>query len=460
MKTVIQKLAKKTLGDVYDRLVLPKHFIVALGANIIRRFPAKNLKVIGVTGTNGKTSTCFFIHSILYKAGYRTGLMTTVGCGVDNQIEPQITHMTSQPIQVTLKWIMKMQAEDKLDWLVLEVTSQALAQFRILGIPIDIAVMTNVTHEHLDYHTTFERYLNAKLKLFRLANRHKKGRRLGIVNANDGNAVSFVDVIENVVAYSPIFSNDKTIAHPSRLKLHLDGSSYTLEIEDDCYNIVCNLPGSFNVDNSMAAALVGRAIGLNQTQIEEGIKALETVEGRMINIEEGQDFTVIVDFAHTPDSFERIFKDLKPLVKGRLIALFGSPGRRDKIKRGVQGKIAGHYADILILTEDDHRDEDGQTILKQIAKGAAQADKKIGKDVFLVLDRSQAIKKALKEAQKGDMVLLLGKGHEKSIARADGDHYWDEVEIARRHLKTMLNKDKKPPKRTTKSKKKISKAKS
>ena len=445
MKRVVKKLAKKTLGDIYDKVVLPKHYGVAVAANLKRGFPAKNLKVIGITGTNGKTSTAFLVHAVLRKAGYNVGLMTTVAYGLNDDIKPPVFHMTTQPIEVTLNRITGMKKQG-IDWLVLEVTSQALSQFRVLGIPIDIAIMTNVTHEHLDYHKTFDKYVQAKLKLFKMADRNKKGRRLGIVNGDDENAALFADEITNVIAYSMQPSSDKTIARPVNIKLQPTSSRYTLKIKDDSYDIVCNLPGGFNIENSMIAALCARVIGISKKHIEEGIKSLKEIEGRMTSIDAGQDFPVIVDFAHTPDSFSKLFKDLRPLVKGRIIALFGSPGRRDKIKRALQGKIAGQYADVLVITEDDERDEDGLGIMRQIANGAEKENMEIGKDILLVRDRKQAIETALRQAEsKDDMVLLLGKGHEKHIYRADGEHPWDEIATAKAALKKILSK----PSKTT-----------
>ena len=452
MKKIVKKIVKKTLGDVYNKAVLPKHYGVAVAANLKRGFPAKGLKVIGVTGTNGKTSTAFLIYSILYQSGYSTGLMTTVAYGLNDKINPQVAHMTSQPVEVMLNRIAAMKKEG-LEWLVMEVTSQALVQFRVLGVPIDIAVMTNVTHEHLDYHGTFEKYVQAKLRLFKMADRNKKGRRLGIINSDDESAALFADAITNVMAYSSQSSSDKTIARPSNVKLKPTSSSYTLNYKDDKYDILCNLPGSFNIENSMAAVLCARAIGLNKKQIETGIKSLKEVEGRMTSIDAGQSFAVIVDFAHTPDSFEKLFQDLRPLVRGRLIAMFGSAGRRDKIKRAVQGEIAAKYADLLVITEEDDRDEDGLAILEQIARGATKENKRIGEEILLVHDRRQAIKVALQAAQhKQDMVIMLGKGHEKSIIRTDGEHAWDEIGLAYKTLKKIVEDGKKKKSSPNKSK--------
>jgi UDP-N-acetylmuramoyl-L-alanyl-D-glutamate--2,6-diaminopimelate ligase len=181
-------------------------------------------------------------------------------------------------------------------------------------------------------------------------------------------------------------------------------------------------------------------VGLSRQQIEQGISALEGVEGRMTRIDEGQDFDVIVDFAHTPDSFEKLFKDLKPVVKGKLIAVFGSAGRRDETKRPVQGELAGKYCDTVIITEEDDRDIDGNEIMEQIAAGAEKAGKAREKDLFLVLDRTAAIQSAIDRAQPGDTVLLLGKGHEKTIERANGENPWDEIATAHSALKKRLNK--------------------
>ena len=438
MKRVVKKLALKTLGGAYHKAVLPKHFGTAVTANLKRGFPARGLKVIGITGTNGKTSTAFLIHSILCEAGYKTGLMTTVAYGLNRDIKSSALHMTSQPIEITLNRISQMKKQG-IDWLILEVTSQALSQFRILGIPIEIAIMTNVSHEHLDYHKTFEKYVQAKLRLFKIANRNRRGRRLGIINGDDENAVLFADEIANVISYSLQANTDRMIAHPTNIKLTPSGSHYTLKIEDDTYDITCCLPGRFNIENSMCAALCARAIGVDRKDIEVGVENLKEVEGRMTNIEAGQDFNVIVDFAHTPDSFHKLFEDLRPLVKGRMIAVFGSPGRRDKIKRAVQGKITGQYADLIIITEDDDRDEDGLAIMQQIAKGAIKAGKKINEDIILIHRREEAIERALREASdKNDMVLLLGKGHEKSIIRNDGEHPWDEIALAHKLLKKIL----------------------
>lgn len=399
--------------------------------NTVNGFPSKGFKVIGVTGTNGKTSTSFLIHRMLHEAGFKVGLMTTVGYGVGNDIQPQIHHMTNVSVPELMQR-MKWMHEQGVEWLVLETTSHALAQHRVWGVPYSVAVFTNLTHEHLDYHRTFERYRNAKRMLFKMANRNKQGLRIGIVNADDPNGHYFASDVANPVLYGV----EQGDVRATDIKLQPSGVDYNTEIDGETYKIHCNLPGSFNVYNSLAAVCVGKALGLSREKIEKGIAALEGVEGRMTRIDEGQDFDVIVDFAHTPDSFEKLFKDLKPVVKGKLIVMFGSAGRRDEAKRAVQGELAGRYADEVIVTEEDDRDTDGIAIMKQTAEGAEKAGKQRDKDLFLVHDRTEAINFAIKRAKKGDTVLLLGKGHEKTIERANGENPWDEIATAHAAVKS------------------------
>ena len=424
-----RKIVKKFIPKGLFPAIEPYgHLAEAVLFNTINGFPARGMKVIGVTGTNGKTTTSFMVHRMLHEAGFKVGLMTTVAYGVGDDIRPQVHHMTNVPLpelMQRLKWMRK----QGIEWLVFETTSQGLAQNRVWGVPYSVAVMTNVTHEHLDYHKTFERYRDAKRKLFKIANKH--GLRTGIINAEDPSAELFKSDIAHPITYGVGVGDVRAVD----VKLTPDGSTYTAKASDESYDIHCQIPGSFNVSNSLAVVCVGRALGLSKAQIEQGIAALTGVEGRMTNIDEGQDFSVIVDFAHTPDSFEKLFKDLRPVVKGKLICMFGSAGRRDEGKRTVQGELAGSYCDEVVITEEDDRDIDGQEIMDQIAVGAEKAGKVRDKDLFLVHDRTEAIQFAVDRAQKGDTVILLGKGHEKTIERADGEHPWDEIGTARAALK-------------------------
>lgn len=426
-----RSVVKKAIpSSVFKKVEPIGHTGEAILRNAQKGFPAKGLKVIGVTGTNGKTSTCFLIHKMLTEAGFKVGLMSTVAYGYRNDIKPQMTHMTTQTVPVLLKRIEELKAQG-MEWLILETTSHALTQGRVWGIPYSVAVMTNITHEHLQYHGTFERYLAAKVKLFKLTNKNKQGLQVGIVNAEDPNAKAFTSAIAHPVTYGIGIGDIQA----KNVKLLATGVDYNAVTPDETYHITCNLPGSFNVSNTLAAVGVGRALGLNKAQIERGIAALEGVEGRMTQVDEGQDFTVIVDYAHTPDSFEKLFKDMRPVIKGKMIVLFGSLGGGDKAKRPLQGELAGKYADEVIVTMEDDRKEDPKTILNDIAVGAEKAGKVRDKNLFIIHDRPAAIQFAMNRAKKGDTVMLLGKGHEKTIEDAEGEHPWNETEMARKALK-------------------------
>jgi UDP-N-acetylmuramoyl-L-alanyl-D-glutamate--2,6-diaminopimelate ligase len=429
------------------------HGAEAVLENTLMGFPSHGLKVIGVTGTDGKTTTCTLITQMLRHNGFKVAMMTTISVdyGDGRGPQPNPSRLTTPGSLQLLKKIKKIKASGA-EWLVLETSSQALAQHRVWSVPYSVAVMTNVNHEHLDYHGTFERYRDAKKRLFVQTNRNRKGLRVGIANADDPNGTLFASAVKNPITYGV----KKGDLQASKIELSPSGSKYEATIGDDTYQIECHLPGSFNIYNSLATVAVGRALGLTSEQISAGIASLKAVEGRMTRVDEGQDFTVIVDYAHTPESFEKIFNEVRPLSKGKLIVVFGSAGRRDEAKRAQQGRVAGRDCDVVIVTEEDDRDMDGQEILTEIAEGAEKTGKKRDKDLFLVHAREEAVQKAIAMARKDDIVLLLGKGHEKSIlsngpqatelrhiAQSDDDprrvikRDYDEVSVARQELKKL-----------------------
>lgn len=410
----------------YDSLVVPYHIGKAAVFSVAKGFPGKRMTVIGVTGTNGKTTTSFMIWKMLNQAGRKAGVMTTVGWGVD-EIHEQMEHMTTVDVKLLNERIKKI-ADAGAEYLVLEITSHALAQHRDLGIPIDVAVMTNVTHEHLDYHKTFERYRDAKRKLFKKA-------KYGIVNADDPSAGYFESDVEKYITYGIKYGDLKA----EKIKLRPDGVEY---VTSDGLKIRTQIAGQFNVSNSLACVAVGRRLGLSDKEIADGIFALTEVEGRMVKVDCGQNFTVIMDYAHTPDAFEKLLPDMKKATEGRLIVMFGSAGgRRDPSKRKPMGVIAGKYADVVVLTEEDDRDTPGDEILEMIAEGARESGKKDGKDLFKIHDRPTAILESCKMAKKGDTVMFLGKGNEKTIERAHGaDAYYELDEIKKALAKIKKGK--------------------
>ena len=411
----------------YNNLVIPYHKLKAMMMAYKYRFPGKRMRVIGVTGTNGKTSTCFMIWKMLNEAGHKTGLMTTVAWGVD-KLEEQIEHMTTVDTETLNKRMQKI-AESGAEFLVLEITSHALAQNRIYGVPIEIAVMTNVTHEHLDYHKTFKNYRDAKRKLFKVA-------KYGVINEDDESWSYFAGDVDEYITYGI----NGGILKAEKIELAAEGVKYEVRGADEKLKIRTHIPGKFTVYNSLAATAVGMKLGLTKKQIEDGILALVSVEGRMNRVNEGQDFEVIVDYAHTPDAFIKVFESVVPGKKGRIISLFGGAGRRDESTRAERGEIGAKNSDIVIITEDDSRDEDRTLIVEEFARGAEKAGKTCEKDLFVILDREEAIEKAISLAKKDDIVLVLGKGHEKTILRTEGAVPFEDLKVVRKVLKKMLKK--------------------
>lgn len=447
----------------YNKIVLPYHFLKAGLAGVRYGFPGKKMTVIGITGTNGKTSTAFLVWKMLSRAGYKTGLMTTVAWGGlpemvgaegddgslkagEDGLHQQTKHMTTVD-SMTLNRRMKTIYEAGAEFLVLEVTSHAMTQFRTLGIPIEVAGMTNLTHEHLDYHKTFEKYRAAKCKLFKKA-------KFGIANADDASAVFFMHEVKKGLTYGV----KKGSLRARNIELSAEGVSYEvkgIEIEraekavgvtDDTkykvsdFTIQTQIPGAFTVYNTLLAAGIGLRLGLNETQIREGIYALKSVEGRMNRIDLGQNFVAIVDYAHTPDAFLKVFESVAPNERGRIIAVFGGAGRRDETTRDERGEIAAKYADICIITEDDSRDEDPMAIAKMFLVGCERQGKALDKGVLFELDRRKAIEKACAMAKKGDIVLILGKGHEKTILRKNGADPFEDLKETERAIKRIIEK--------------------
>lgn len=431
----------------YNQLVIPYHALKAAYAAYKYDFPGRKMRVIGVTGTNGKTSTCFLIWKMLNAAGYKTGLMTTVAWGVD-KLEEQVEHMTTVDVGVLNARMQKI-AETGAEFLVLEITSHALVQHRTFGVPIEIAVMTNVTHEHLDYHRTFDNYRDAKRRLFKMA-------KFGVINEDDKTWAYFANDVKEYITYGV----NSGMLRAKEVELQADGVQYQIEV-DQTIRVILNdaelnpegsekekkknkttkikirtqIPGKFTVYNSLAAAAVGLKLGLTKAEIEDGILALASVEGRMNRINEGQNFEVIVDYAHTPDAFLKVFESVVPGKKARIIALFGGAGRRDESTREERGAIAAKNSDIVIVTEDDSRDEDKEMIAEEFVRGAKKYGKKLNKDLFVELDREKAIQEAIGLAKKDDIVLILGKGHEKTILRAEGAVPFEDLKVAKKILR-------------------------
>lgn len=392
--------------------------------NLIYGFPARKFKVIGITGTNGKTTTAFLVHRMLHEAGFNVGLMTTVGYGVGDDIKSPPDHYTNVPTPLMMKRLKELKDQGA-DWLVMEVTSMALAQSRVWGVPFRLAAMTNISQDHLDYHGTMDNYINAKVKLFRLVNNNRKGLRTGVINADDATAGRFAAAIKTPLTYGIKQGDLKA----EDIELSAMGGSFQVAAKDENYIISSHLPGKFNVYNALAAIGIGRALGLSRLEIERGIAALAGVPGRMTPIEAGQKFDVLVDFAHTPDALENVLKASKELTKGKVLLVFGATGDRDKSKRPLMGEVAAKNADRIFLTDDETYTEDPAKIIEEVNKGIVEAGGQ--SRTKIVADRLAAIQAAFAAAEAGDTVLLTGIGHQTTRNMGGKEELWNEIEIAR-----------------------------
>ncbi len=413
--------------EVFKKVEPYGHWAEAVIAQTKHGFPARGLNIIGVTGTTGKTTTVTLMASVLRAAGYKTAYFTTVEHDFGNGPVHNAARLTTLGAPQLVRNI-KTAKDNGVEWIVIEVASHALVQRRIWGVPLKAAIFTNLTHEHLDYHGTFEAYREAKLMLFKQA---KKYGGIGIVNADDPSADYFTQTVHSLT-----YGRSKPADVSAKdIKTTSAGSSFTVVPKiGDSFGIKTGLPGSFNVSNVLGVVTAGLALGISNEAIAKGIADLPAVKGRMASYKTDKGFSAIIDFAHTPDSFEKIFKEIRPVTKGKLTAVFGKAGERDQESRYIQGELAAEYCDRIILTEDDPRSERNEDINAQIKEGIARSSKK--PEVYEDNDRAKAIDLAVSKAGKGDVILLLSKGHEKTIAIAGGkEKPWDEVKALKIALK-------------------------
>jgi UDP-N-acetylmuramoyl-L-alanyl-D-glutamate--2,6-diaminopimelate ligase len=402
-------MIKKLLRQIVpEPIIQASHKIRGVAAAYNYGFPAKKMIVIGVTGTKGKTTTSTLIAKILEQAGYKVGLLTTVNFKIGDKEWVNETNMGTLP-PFKLQKLLKEMADAGCQYVVLETTSHSLAQHRVYGIDYAVAVFTNLSHEHLDYHKSLEEYRNTKGKMF------AGNPGLIVVNADDKTADYFLSFkADKKVTYGLDHKADVT-AKKILYDATATGSHFSLITSRGDASIQTSLPGRFNVYNILAATATTLYLGIELPTIKTAIQNLKSVAGRMEKVDVGAPFSTIVDYAHTPDSFEKIYETIRPATKGRIIHVFGLTGDRDRTKRPIMGAIAGRNADIVILTDDEPYTEDPQQIVNEIAKGVprgASKEKPIKENInfFKILDRREAINKALSLAQKGDVVLITGMG--------------------------------------------------
>ena len=388
------------------------HLGIAILANLFYGFPSRKLRVIGVTGTDGKTTTVGLIYRILDSAGLDASMVTSVGAVIGEKNYDVGFHVTT-PSSFAIQKFFKKALDAGSKFLVLETTSHALDQYRVFGIDFEVGVLTNVTHEHLDYHKTYQNYLKTKAKLLKMS-------RKAIVNRDD---MSF-SLISNI-------KNQKS-------KMITYGLESNADINPKNFPFKTNLIGEFNKYNILAAISVCKALGIKDEVIRKGIKSFVVPKGRE-DIVYKKDFTVMIDFAHTPNAFEQILRSVHPMTKGRLIHVFGSAGARDATKRPLMGKISSKYADLIILTAEDPRSESVEKINEEIESGIMNHELRKTK-VLKIPSRKEAIETAIKMAKKGDCVIMTGKSHEKSMNYGRGEIPWDEYGIVNKILKIKNQK--------------------
>ena len=397
--------------------------------------PSHHLTVVGITGTDGKTTTAYLAVAALEAAGRRAGMIGTIATRVGGRTDAHEAHATT-PEAPELQATLRAMVDAGDDIAVVETTSHGLALDRVASVLYDVAILTNLTHEHLELHGTWEAYRDAKLSLFdRLGAAHHvpKPRPVAaaaIVNLDDPSAGAFIGTARGagarVVTYGTEEAADIRATHitedAGRLTADIEGSTGRATVE-------LRLAGRFNVHNALAVVALGEVLDLDPALIRTGLASVEGVPGRMERLDAGQPFGVIVDFAHSPASLQTVLDLLAPAAAARgggLIAVFGSAGERDTAKRPQMGRIAGERARLVVVTDEDPRGEDREAILDEIARGAEAAGKRRGQDLQLIADRRAAIAAAFEAARPGDIVLLAGKGHERSIIGSEGEQPWDE----------------------------------
>ena len=417
-------------------------------------YPSRKMPVTGVTGTEGKSSTVYMIWQLLTLLGKKAGFISTVQQCLGGEVFWNSEHQTTPEAPVVQKLLCEM-ADNGCEYAIMEASSHGLSQLtnRLGDVEFCSSVMTNVTHEHLEFHGTFEQYRHDKANLFRALDNFKNSavsfEPFGVINADDKSSRYFAEATRHKTFTFSAEGESADIVMEA-IESGASGNWYVVIIPslNEHISIRDRLPGSFNSRNVLAAILtVSGLLKLPVREITPFVKELKPVKGRMTTVNKGQPFEVVVDYAHTPSSFRTIFPPLRSRMNktgGRIISVFGSAGERDTKKRGEQGKIAADYCDIIVLTDEDPRGENPQDILEEIAGGIEQEnmpDNAVhfirNENLFLIPDRFLAIRKALDLARKGDLVIFLGKGHENSIIYADHVVPFDEITEVEKALAEM-----------------------
>lgn len=422
-------LAQKVIEGLSVPVVIVENTVRVMGliANIIEDYPSKQLKLIGVTGTNGKTTVTHLVEKILEKADKTCGLIGTLGNRASSSKQYDETKHTT-PQSPELQKYLRSMIDQGISYTVMEVSSHALEQDRVIGCEFDTAIITNITQDHLDFHITMDNYTNAKLKLFTSLNTNNKAKKTAIINLDDPSAQKFIDAMGDsveIITYG--ISSDADIVARD-IEYSFEGTVFTCKSKCDVFEIRLKLKGQFSVYNSLAAIAAALSEEIAVETIQAALSEVENVAGRFEVV--SQKPLVIVDYAHTPDGLENILSAARDLVPsdGKLITVFGCGGDRDPTKRPKMGRIAQEYSDKIIITSDNPRTEDPQQIITDILAGL----KSLNNDrTYVELDRYQAISLAVKEANDSDVLVVAGKGHEDYQILKNETIHFDDREVVR-----------------------------
>lgn len=393
-------------------------------------FPATKMNVIGITGTNGKTTTTHLVKAILEEVDQKVGLIGTIHNIIDNQNFP-VSNTTPLPLE--LQEVFAQMVQVNTDSVVMEVSSHALDLGRVAGVEFDVAVFTNLTQDHLDYHETMEKYLEAKSKLFSdlAQNGIKKRDKYAIINSDDSGAAYLIERSGGqVVTYG--IKNEADVRAVD-IDIQASGVKFSVQFPGGTTNLSLKMTGMFSVYNALAAFAVGLCEQVPVEKIKSALERVTGVDGRFELVDEGQDFAVIVDYAHTPDSLENVLNTAKEFAKGRIISVFGCGGDRDRTKRPIMAAVSGRLADFTIITSDNPRSEDPQQIVLDVEAGIKAVAKP--EQYVVIVDRAQAIRRAVEMAVTDDIVLIAGKGHETYQILKDETIHFDDREVAAEVLK-------------------------
>lgn len=427
-------------GDVPYIQVDDSRLALATLAAALYGFPSRRLRLVGVTGTDGKTTTTHLLAHILRQAGLHAGMISTVSAHIGDEDLDTGLHVTTPDAPDVQRYLARM-VEAGCDVAVLETTSHGLHQGRVAACDFDVAVVTNVTHEHLDYHGTWEAYLDAKAILFRsLAGSAPKlvvepdatriQPKVAVLNADDASYHRLRSIpVDAQLTYAIQATGADVVAED--VVFDPGKTTFVARTPAGSARVESPLAGMFNVYNCLAAISAALALGLPLDHALPAIATLSGVDGRMERIDRNQDFLAIVDFAHTPVSLQRALEAVRPMARGRVLTVFGSAGLRDDLKRSLMAEISARLADLTFLTAEDPRTESLEMILAQMAEGAVRAGGVEGRTFFRIPDRTAAIQAAVDEAHPGDVVLVCGKGHERSMCFGTTEHPWrDQLVLA------------------------------